>query len=674
MSKFLSVIRDKHALWYKAFLFLCSLVFIVYFLPKENEFNYNYANLHNKPWNYENLTAPFNFPITKTDAEFNAEKQSAFLDRKVFFDYNEITFKSKLVEFSEIKSQYKADAQKVLDSLFKRGIIERVDSVDFTANSVIQVRKNGLVEDKKYSDYFTLPEALMFAESFAENNKITPRDSFVNLISNYISQTVIFNQSLTQKSWEQDLSNILPVKNLILKGQSIINKGEILGDDKFLVLSSLQNEIANRQGGGQDYFLLITGQVIVAALSLCMLFLFLAFFRKNIFSQNSHVTFLAIIVCLFVFVASKVDASDKISLYFVPFALAPILIRAFFDTRTALFAHLNIVLLASFFATERFEFMFIQIVAGISAIFSIANMTRRSQLLLSAFIVFTVYALSFIALTFILENRSHDINLSDFGVFAVSSFMILLAFPLFFLFEKSFGFISDFTLVELSDTNSNQLLRDLATICPGTFQHTIQVASMAEEVIRKIGGNPLLIRAGAMYHDIGKMDNPKYFTENQVAGYNPHEELGYEESAQIIISHVIKGIEKAKANRIPEQIIDFIRTHHGTGLTRYFYKKYQLENEGKSLDDSAFRYPGPIPFSKETAVLMMADSVEAASRSLKSYDAVTIDELVDRIINSQIEEQQFLNADITFRDITNIKKIFKKRLMNIYHVRVEYPR
>ncbi len=299
-------------------------------------------------------------------------------------------------------------------------------------------------------------------------------------------------------------------------------------------------------------------------------------------------------------------------------------------------------------------------------------MVRRSQLIFTAVIVFLVYVFAFTSLKLILETNLYVFSMNNYYAYAASSLMILITYPMIFIFEKAFGFVSDFTLLELSDSNS-PLLRELASKAPGTFQHTLQVANLAEEAIQKVGGNPLLIRTGAMYHDIGKMENPRFFTENQVGGVNPHDELTHEESAKIIISHVIQGIELARKNNLPEQIIDFIRTHHGTTLTRYFYKKSLLEI-GEQTDKSKFRYPGPIPFSKETAVLMMADSIEASSRSLKTYDAVNIDELVERIINSQIEEQQFNNSDITFRDINNIKKIFKKRLMNIYHVRIEYPR
>ena len=320
-----------------------------------------------------------------------------------------------------------------------------------------------------------------------------------------------------------------------------------------------------------------------------------------------------------------------------------------------------------------FEFVFIQLLGGIVTIFSIVNMHKRSQIFLTASFVFLTYSAAFIGINILQEGGLDSITALDFGWFAISAMLTVLSYPLIFIFEKIFGFISDVSILELSDTNG-KLLRQLASVAPGTFQHSLQVANLAEEAIYTIGGNPLLVRTGALFHDIGKMENPLFFIENQMGGINPHQDLSYEDSAFIIIEHVIKGVEIAKKNNLPEQIIDFIRTHHGTTYTGYFYRSFKNEFPGEKIDEEKFRYPGPIPFSKETAVLMMADSVEAASRSLKKYDAETIDSLVENIINKQIEQSQFINSDITFKNINTIKKIFKKKLMNIYHVRVEYPR
>jgi putative nucleotidyltransferase with HDIG domain len=335
--------------------------------------------------------------------------------------------------------------------------------------------------------------------------------------------------------------------------------------------------------------------------------------------------------------------------------------------------HLVTVLILSFLAPERFEFAFIQLIAGMVAIFSIVNMSNRSQIFISSTLIFFTYCFCFIGISFIQDGGNESISLLDFGWFGISAMLTLFSYPLIFVFENIFGFTSDVSLLELSNTN-RKLLRELASKAPGTFQHSLQVANLAEEAIRTIGGNALLVRTGALYHDIGKIEMPLYFIENQPQGINPHEDITFEESATIIINHVIRGIEIAKKNNLPEQIIDFIRTHHGTTVTAYFYRSFQNEFPDEKIEEAKFHYPGPIPFSKETAVLMMADSVEAASRSLHKYDVETIDNLVDSIVDNQIKQNQFVNAEITFKDISQLKKFFKKKLLNIYHVRVEYPR
>jgi len=401
--------------------------------------------------------------------------------------------------------------------------------------------------------------------------------------------------------------------------------------------------------------------------------LFLAYFRKVIFSQNTHITFILLITMLIILSASIVSEYNSSYLFAVPFCLVPILIRVFFDSRTALFNFLTIILLCSFFSEDKFEFVFIQLITGIGTIFSVADMGKRSKLFISVFLILLFYVITFASYHLVNDNGKILLHLNSYIPFLISALCVLFSYPLIYLFEKLFGFTSDFTLLELCDLNF-PLLRELSQKVPGTFQHSLQVANLAEEACYKIGGNALLVRAGAMYHDIGKLYNPRFFTENQVGEVSPHDDLSAKESAKIIIDHVIKGIEIAKTYKLPEAIIDFIRTHHGTTTTRYFLYNYKKEHQEEIINEDLFRYPGPIPFSKETAILMMADGVEASSRSLKKYDAVSIDELVDKIINHQINENQFINADITYRDINQIKKIFKKRLMNIYHVRIEYPR
>jgi cyclic-di-AMP phosphodiesterase PgpH len=452
-----------------------------------------------------------------------------------------------------------------------------------------------------------------------------------------------------------------------------VSKGEIIDAEKYQLLESLKSEYEEQAGGTGSYFFILLGQIIIVTQCLAVLIVFLFFFRKEIFLDNAKITFILLLIILTVLMARLAVHTQAFSIYLLPFCMLTIIIRAFYDTRVALFVHMMAILIISFMAPNRFEFVFIQLLGGIVTIFSIVNTRNRSQIFISAALIFLTYSIAFIGINIIQEGGNDAITLNDFAWFGISAMLTLFSYPLIFIFEKVFGFISDVSLLELSDTNS-KLLRELASRAPGTFQHSLQVANLAEEAIYTIGGNALLVRTGALYHDIGKMESPMYFIENQANGVNPHEDLSFEESAGIIIGHVIKGIEIGKKNNLPEQIIDFIRTHHGTATTAYFYRSFQNAFPEEKINEEKFRYPGPIPFSKETAVLMMADSVEAASRSLKKYDAESIDSLVEMIVTKQIEQNQFLNSDITFKDINTIKKIFKKKLMNVYHVRVEYPR
>ncbi|HRN42425.1 MAG TPA: HDIG domain-containing protein, partial [Vicingus sp.] len=403
------------------------------------------------------------------------------------------------------------------------------------------------------------------------------------------------------------------------------------------------------------------------------LFIFLKNVSTEVYHENKNIAFIMLIMLGFLALTILVVKFSSFSVYLIPFCAIPILFRTFFGNRIALFVFVITTFIISFVVPNSFEFILIEIIAGITTLYTILNVNKRSELFFTALIIFISFSVIYIGFSIIHEGSITKINWSNLKWFGISAGLTLFTYPLIYLFEKMFGYISDVTLLELSDTN-NKLLRELNLKAPGTFQHSLQVANLAEEAIREIGGNALLVRTGALYHDIGKMINPAYFIENQSSGINPHDDLNYEESASIIINHVILGIEMAKKNQLPEQLIDFIRTHHGTTKTQYFLRMFAIENPDLNIEDKMFQYPGPIPFSKETAVLMMADGVEAASRSLKTYSIETITELVNTIIDYQVKENQFINTDITFKHITLIKRLFIKKLTNIYHVRVEYPK
>ena len=492
------------------------------------------------------------------------------------------------------------------------------------------------------------------------------------VLSDVIIQNVFYDKETTEQFLNEELEAVSPTRGMIPQGLAVISKGDMVDGESFLVLESLRNEYESRLGSSGSYYLILLGQSMMVCIVLLMFYMFLVKYRADMARNNWKVTFLLMLIVLMVLLASSVIRIDSINLYLVPFCLLPVIVRSFFDSRTALFSYIVTLIIIGFEAPNGFEFMFLELIAGIVAIFSLLNLQNRSQLFVSMVIVFLTYSASYFSIAVMQEGEIKNINVAMFGWFAGSVGLTLLAYPLIYLFEKTFGFISDVTLLELNNTN-HRLLRQMATEAPGTFQHSLQVASLAESAVYEVGGNALLVRTGALYHDIGKLHAPMYYIENQVTGVNPHDELSFEESAQIIINHVIKGIEMAKKNNLPEQLIDFIRTHHGTSTVQYFYKSYLQNFPEGDLSKIDFTYPGPKPFTKEMAILMMADSVEAASRSLKEYTLESVGELVDSIIDHQFNEGQFESADITLKNIADVRVIFKKKLINIYHVRMEYP-
>jgi putative nucleotidyltransferase with HDIG domain len=418
-------------------------------------------------------------------------------------------------------------------------------------------------------------------------------------------------------------------------------------------------------------FTMRVGHFIIVSAAIAMLIIFLAQFRKEIFAENRKVFFLMLQIVGICYLYVWLRQLDVPSHYIAPVCMLPIIVRTFFDTRIAMFTSIVTLLILSFIAPDGFDYMFIQVIAGMTATFSIVNLRSRSQFFITVGLIFVSYLVTYTGIS-ILHQGNIEIEIKNIEWLLISSVLSLAAFPFIFLFERTFRFLSDVSLLELADSN-RPLLRELALKAPGTFQHSLQVANLAEAAVYKVGGNTLLVRAGALYHDVGKIEMPLYYIENLSTQNNPHDDLPFEESAGIIISHVIKGIENARKRGIPDQVIDFIRTHHGTTFVQYFYQSFLKNFPKEELKEERFRYTGPLPFSKETAVLMMADSVEAASRSLKKVDQQAIDTLVEKVINSQVAQEQFINCPITMRDISEVKKIFKKMLMSIYHVRTEYP-
>ncbi len=680
-------ISSKHDVFYKIALVLMCVSVIVYVFPKTVKFKYSYQK--NKPWLHEDLIAPFDFGINKTDNEIKEEQSDLVLNSKPYFKIDNAIFTKLAKSFPTVfdieteklgikpnEKNYllnKEFCQRVLNNIYGKGILETNAQLDKKAPEyTIYILNNNIAEEVEIKQLFTIVSAFEYLKSNLVESQNISETLVMRVFENLLQQNIIFDAITTTKTQKEMLENISLSRDMKQHGERIISRGDIVDQDKFKILESLKAEYINQTGGTSNLYYIMGAQFIMVAMSILMMIIFMTLFRKDMLADSKILFFILLNIML---TATMVGIASRFkieSIYILPFCIFPILVRSFFDTRVALFMHLSSTLIVGIIAPNPFEFIFIQIVAGFFAVFSILDMHHRSQLFFTVGIIFLTYSLAFISYSVMLEGTLNNVDWTTLQWFGVSAVSVLFVYPAIFIYEKLFGFVSEVTLMELSDINS-PLLRALALKAPGTFQHALQVANLAEEAIIAIGGSSLLVRTGALYHDIGKMDMPMYFIENQSEGVNPHNELSFEDSAAIITGHVIKGIEIAKENNLPDQLIDFIRTHHGTTKAQYFYQSFLKNFPDEEIDVSVFQYPGPIPFSKETAVLMMSDSVEAASRSLKHYDADSLEKLVDRVIDSQIAQNQFANADITFKNITVIKRIFKKKLSNIYHLRIEYP-
>ncbi|MFO7924752.1 MAG: HDIG domain-containing protein [Bacteroidales bacterium] len=694
-------------------LFVITALLILYLLPREGKFRYEYQR--GRPWMHETLIAPFNFPIYKSESELEAERDSVLEDFRPYFQYDSLVYDSIIKaynsyfqrswegyfnnqsesgvdmpefpvsenpDFMNIKDAFIDFSSGLLREVYEQGILDPVEAADrgFSLEESIIIVKNNIGERTSPEEFFTQKSAYEHITGKIDewlsaelSDKPSYMAEFFNTLeySDFVMPNLFFDEATTNRVRQSLLEDISHARGMVQAGERIVSKGDLITGDIFLILESLRREYETKLRGANLNMILL-GQFILVFSLVIILYLFLYNFRREILHNIRKTLFILFLLFMMVFMSIMFIRFSMISFYIVPFAIVPIIMRTFYDERLALFIHTIILLLVGFFAPNSFEFVFLNFVIGIVAIFSLTNLHRRSKLFFTAVIIILSYSLLYFGIAIIQERSIEAIEWINFVWFGGNGLLVLTTYPLLYIFEKTFGFISDATLMELSDTNQ-PLLRKLAEEAPGTFQHSIQVANLSEAAVNEIGGNPLLVRTGALYHDIGKMSNPFYFIENQTSGYNPHNSLEFEESAQMIISHVTKGVEMAKKNNLPVQIIDFILTHHGTTRVQYFYKSYLNKYPDDEVDAGKYTYPGPRPFSKETAALMMADSVEAASRSLKEINMESINALVDSIIDNQVSEEQFANTEITFRDISKIKEVYKKKLRNIYHARVAYP-
>ncbi|MBU2940148.1 HDIG domain-containing protein [Lacinutrix sp. C3R15] len=681
MKDLINNLYKNHALIYKVLLFISATILIVYLFPKQGKFKYNFEQ--GKPWQSENLYAPFNFAIKKTPEEINKEKRLTEEKASLYFNLDEN------IE-SNVKTNYKVGFYKTfpdslsnttLNSLFKTGelIINRLyDNGVLDENYTFAKDKKSVILNKqitiKQAPFSSLIQqknlSSLVDNVLKDNNQNNYHTQFLALFFDIVEPNLTYNKSLTESALQEDLNNIAYTRGSIEKETLIISKGEVVEGEKYQILESLKNEYKSQVWTASNYNWVVFAYTLLVALALLMLLLFLRKYRLDVFNNNTKVTFIFFNVILIILITTLVISYNSKYLYVIPICILPLVLKAFFDSRLGLYTHVITVVLLGLIVPNSYEYMFLQIIAGIVTILTVSELYKRANLFISVGQITLIYIIAYFAFFVIHEGSVDAIHWETFGLFVLCGLATLFVQPLIYVYEKLFGLVSDVSLLELSDTNT-KLLKELSNKAPGTFHHSLNVANLAEAAANEIGANAMLIRVGALYHDIGKMKNPTFFTENQSTGINPHDELSSYESATIITDHVLDGIEIARKNNLPDRVIDFIRTHHGTSLVYYFYKKEKALNEDVRKED--FMYPGPKPFSKETAILMMCDSVEAASKSLKEPTSTKIDKFVENIINKQMEAEQFLNANITFKEIQSIKKVLKHKLANIYHLRIEYP-
>jgi cyclic-di-AMP phosphodiesterase PgpH len=674
---------DKHQHQvYTGSLFVVAGFLLVFFLPHDIRFPYEFQK--GQIWLHSDFYAPFDLPVDKLPEELEQERTLIKAQSNPVFLRIPDTelqlasaFKSQLhasrleaiADTEELAAQLHSD----IEAIYENGLIELPKDWNFSKAKWIFVQQGGDIA-LKHPRQFHQPKDLRAIFSGWEAKVDTATwEQLVAFIKTNLHPNIRFDEVATNARLNEQLALVSPYKDLIMRGDLIAQNGNYIDTKTWDLLNAYKIAYETGKAGKSKNLLSIAGQALLIGMLLLVLFLFLTQNRPQLLEDPGNLAFILFNIVFMFGLATLIVSFNPAYIYMTPFPILPIVLRSFFDNRIALFVHMIAALIVGLLAPNSFEFITLQFATGMFSIVTISGLYKRAQIFLAAFQISLVYMVIFMGFSLIKETHTDPQTLYTLGHFVLNGLMSLFAFPLIYMFERMFGLVSDITLLELSDTNT-PLLRELAEKAPGTFQHSLQVANLAESAVLAISGKPLLVRTGALYHDIGKMNNPLYYIENQTTGVNPHDELGYKESAEIIISHVKKGVQLAKVHKLPEKVIDFIRTHHGTSTVQYFYKQYLKNFPEDNTIKKQFTYPGPKPFSKETAVLMMADSVEAASRSLSKPDGETLSRLVDNIIDGQLADNQLENADITLREIALVKQVLKKKLLNIYHLRVEYPR
>lgn len=662
----------------KTILICITVAIIVWFLPRNEGRQYRYDI--GKPWMYGSVIAKFDFPIYKTDEAIKHEQDSLMRQFQPYYTINPniegMQIQRFLHDFHQgipgLSKEYVGLIAQQLHKIYQTGIINTPEFnriyKDSTSMIRIIVGKNARsVPIGNFYSTIAAYERIFFEEKLAAQRQLLSRCN----LTNYIEANVVYDKERSETEKADILSSIPLASGMVMSGQKIIDRGDVIDDYTYRVLSSFDKEMKRRSATEDELTTTIIGQVLFVFILVMMFTFYLSLFRKDYFDKPRSITMLYAMITLFPIFVSLMMKHNFFSVYIIPFAMAPIFVRVFMDSRTAFITHVTMVLICAAAVKYQYEFIIVQLASGLVAIYTLRELSKRSQIFITALLVTIASGVVYFALQLMQDNQVFNIDRNMYTYFTINGIFLLLAYPLMYIIEKTFGFTSNVTLFELSNTNKG-LLRNLSEIAPGTFQHSITVGNLAAEIANRIGANSLLVRTGALYHDIGKMTNPVFFTENQ-AGVNPHDQLSDLESAQIIISHVSEGLKMAEKVSLPSIIKDFITTHHGTGITKYFYINYCNAHPTEVVDKSRFQYPGPNPFTREQAILMMADTVEAASRSLKEYTEESLSNLINKLIDGQVADGFFKECPITFRDIALAKQVLLERLKAIYHTRISYP-
>ena len=656
-----------------------SILLIVYFMPRENHFAYSFEL--NKPWKYGQLIAKYDFPIYKDEVTIQQERDSVMHLFQPYFEENQNVAKSQIENLREdfysgkikgVPAGYLPYLVQMLQKAYDNGIASNEDLIQLADSNIQSIRAVKGTEAVSHP-VKNLYSARSAYEFIMQADTIHFRRDLLRHcnLNNYIEPNLVYDRDKSEAMKEDLLGTVSYASGLVLSGQKIIDRGEIVDANTYQILKAMEKEYSNRKDNTEEFRMIVSGQMLFVFLLITSFFFYLNLFRRDYFETPNSLFLLFTLMVIFPVAASLLAQQDAPAVYLIPFAIVPIFIRVFMDTRTAFTSYLFTLLLASISIPSAYEFILVQFMAGISAIYSLKELTQRSQLFRTAFIVGLTSLLTAFSYDLIRGNDLQTMDLSIYAYIIINGILLLFAYPLMLLVEKAFGFTSSVTLIELSNINA-PLLRRLSKVAQGTFNHSMQVANLATEVASKLDAKVQLVRTGALYHDIGKMENPAFFTENQTS-VNPHDSITEERSAQIIISHVTDGLRLAEKNHLPKVIRDFITTHHGKSKTKYFYISYLNKHPEAPINEETFSYPGPNPFTREQAILMMADAIEASSRSLKEITEDSLRELVNRIIDSQVKEGYFRDCELTFKDISTAKEVFIENLKMMYHTRISYP-